>query len=90
MRTDEIKEAYEKAKARNEEFAKNPSSPAAKRTARLAGAVLFFAGVVLAGIGYFTWTQTGRVLVLLVAAVATFLGIGLYLMLFGKMPGKKP
>lgn len=88
-RIDEIKEAFEKAKADQTEYSRNPNSPAAKRTARRAGAAMFGIGLVGGGIGYFLWQHQGRFSILVTAATLTFLGLGLYLFAFGKVPTKK-
>jgi hypothetical protein len=86
---DEIKEAYEKAKADQAEYSRNPDSAAAKKTARTAGGLMFGLGLVGAGICYYLWTSRGVFYVLLGAGTLTFVGLGLYALAFGKMPGKR-
>jgi hypothetical protein len=49
---DEIKEGYEKAKADQAEYSRNPDSPAAKKTARTAGGLMFVVGLIAGGISY--------------------------------------
>ena len=85
-RTDEIKAAYEKAKADQPEYGRNPNSPAARKTARTAGGLMFVVGLVGGGISYYLWQYQGRFSIILAAATLTFLGLGLYLVAFGKMP----
>lgn len=89
MDKDDLKQAWENAKADQDKFSRNPSSPAAKRNARRAGIGLFVLGLVCAGINYATWVSSGRVWILVVAAAVTFVGLGIYLMVFGEMPGRK-
>jgi hypothetical protein len=86
---DDMKEAYEKAKADQAEYSRNPGSPAAKKTARTAGAIMFVVGLITGGISYYLWQYQGLVSVLLAAATLTFLGLGLYLVAFGKMPKRR-
>jgi len=86
---DEIKRAYEEAKRNQADYSRNPNSPAAKKTARTGGAIMFLVGALLAGANYYLWVYQQRFIVLLLAAAAAFLGLGLYFIVFGKAPARK-
>lgn len=92
-----MKERFEKFKAQYQEQSQklqaelhaNPSSEASKKAGRTAGVFFFIMGIALVGINYYTWMVQGRVWRLLLAAMITFLVLGPWLMITGKMPGKK-
>jgi hypothetical protein len=86
---DELKKAYEEAKANQAEHSRDPGSSAAKKTARTAGAIMFALGLIGAGIAYYLYEYQGMLSILVLAVTLTFLGLGLYLVAFGKMPKPK-
>lgn len=92
-----MKERFEKFKAQYQEESKklqaelraNPSSEASKKAGRTAGVFFFIMGITLIGINYYTWMIQGRVWTLLIASMITFLALGPWLMIAGKMPSRK-
>ncbi|MEM7135962.1 MAG: hypothetical protein AAF500_05240 [Myxococcota bacterium] len=88
-RLDELRSAYEDAKAQQAEISANPEGATAKKTARGAGAAMFVIGLIGAGIAYYLYAYQGIISGLVSAATLTFLGLGLYAMVTGKMPKKR-
>lgn len=47
---------------------------------------MFAVGLIAGGISYCLWEYQGRFSIILAAVTLTFVGLGLYLVAFGKMP----
>ncbi len=86
---EKLKESYEAALKKQELQAKTPNSPEAKKTARIGGLILFILGLAFALANALTWTLNGTIWKFALAAMITFLGLGLWGMITGKMPLKK-
>jgi hypothetical protein len=86
---EELEKTYEQEKAKVAEYVKNPESPAAKKTARMAGVLMLVVGLLFAGANYYMYAYQGSVYILLAALALGFVGLGLYAIVFGKMPKPK-
>ena len=84
----EIRAAWAQAKIDQVEHQKNPDSADARRTARIAGVMLFAVGLLFCGAVYLYYIWESRVSSLLTGVALTGVGLGLYLMVMGRMPGK--
>ena len=85
---DEIERAYEQAKQLQVRAAADPNTSEAKRTARIAGALLLFSGALLSGGVYFLFIRESLISPLLTGGAFALTGMGLYLIVAGKMPSK--
>lgn len=85
-----LREEYLKQQKKlRDELQKNPSSPTSKKAGRTAGAIFFILGLALLLANWITWNTQGRVLKWAVAAMLTFLMVGVWLMITGTLPQKK-
>ena len=83
---DDVRRAYQEAQDLHERNAREPDGREAKGTARIAGGLLFAIGVLLSGGAYLLFTRGGRISPLLTGAAIGLSGLGLYLLVMGKMP----
>jgi hypothetical protein len=83
---EEFKKAYEQERANVGEYVRNPESPAAKKTARHAGVMMLIVGLVFSGANYYTYAYQGSIYKWLAVLAIGFVGLGLYAIVFGKMP----
>lgn len=81
-----VKAEYAKQAARQKELKKTPDHPEAKRSARIAGAVFLIFGIAFTGLTYYFYVYEQEIHSLVLACMITFLGFGLWLLIFGKMP----
>jgi len=88
-RIDDIKNALDEAVAKQAKNSRNPDSADAKRTGRIAGFILLVLGLVSAGTSYYLYANEGLISPLLLGATIAFLGLGVFLVMFGKMPQRR-
>lgn len=86
-----IKEEFEAQKIRQTQLAsaETRGTPAGRTNIRKGGGVMVLLGLVFGGANYFTWSFWGTIYKLLLALSLGLLGLGIYALLTGKMPGKK-
>lgn len=89
LNLEEFKKVYANERLKQEEYRKHPDSTASKKAARVGGLVLFVLGLIMTGINYYTWTYHGFIRKWPLAVNLAFLGLGLYLIIKGKMPGRR-
>ena len=81
-----IKAEYEKqSKMTPQDY----DSPEGKAKARRGGLVFLILGLVGLGANWYVLTYHGSIHSLLIAATLTFLGLGIWVLITGKMPVKK-
>lgn len=91
MNLGKIKEEFEKQKTIQKKLAsaEMSGSPEGRANIRKGGIIMLLLGLVFGGANYFTWSFWGVVYKLLLALSLGLLGLGVYALLTGKMPGKK-
>lgn len=83
---EKIKEEYKK---QNDLVRSDGQSPEARQANRMGGIVMLVLGFVGLGVNWYCWTRLGYTATLLVAGTVTFLGLGVWVLIIGKMPFKR-
>ncbi len=83
-----FKKELEKQNAEQQRLAQNPDSPEAKKRARLGGAIVTVLGLAFALGNYISWTQVGSMPKIGLVLALTFLILGPYVWVTGRLPRK--
>lgn len=83
---DRIKETYKKEALRQKERMENPDRADSKKVARGVGAFFILLGLGFVWLNYYLFTEEDEIRKLPLACMIGFLFLGVWLLIFGKLP----
>lgn len=83
---DRIKESYKKEAVRQKERMDNPDRADSKKVARGVGVFFILLGLAFTGVNYYLFMEEGQIRKLPLACMIGFLFLGVWLLIFGKLP----